>query len=164
MGALNAAHARKVPDKVQDALMVAAQVEGRGEQALLAFTWTNQGTTPLLLLTHADTDDDVMFDAIEITQGGVRAALKAPRKSVAPRFCVLPAGHHHTVRIGSLRHWLQRVGVDPGQPWQVAYHVAEHVEAPALAMPLCGSQAAPDDRGAAPLWHGHVLGPSLQLW
>lgn len=141
---------------------VGEQGEARNGQGALAFTWTNQGSAPVLLLTHADTDAGLMFDAIEIWQGPVQSAIKSPRKAVAPRFCVLPAGRSHTVHIAPLKPWLLRIGIDPAQPWQAVYRVADHVQAPPLPMPVCG--AADTLPGAlAPLWHGEAHTAWLSL-
>jgi hypothetical protein len=149
------------------ALSVNASLQGQGAQAFLVFTWANRGSAPLLLLTHVDTDAGPMFDAIEIRQGARHAPLKSPRKAVALRFCLLPAGHSHAIRVMAIQSWLTRLGFVPGQAWQVDYVVPGHVKAPASETTVeCGgdpvSSTGPTEPAARP-WHGRVQGPTLRL-
>lgn len=121
--------------------------------------WTNRGSVALALWPWTDTDTGPQHDALQIERGAWSAALIAPRKHAAARWCTLAPGQQHAVTI-DLAAWQQRL-LAPGPPrsgWQLAYRVAPGPPGLPERWPACGAGGIPQPVPAA-AWAGRLVAP-----
>ena len=142
-----------------DDLNLAASWCAPAPAAWVEVVWTNRGRVPLALWPMTDTDTGPQHDALQIEAGDWSAALIAPRKHAAARWCALAPGQQHAVRI-DLAAW-QRQLLAPEQPqsaWQLAYSVKPGQSGLPASLPACGSGSAqPVQTASAAVWVGRVV-------
>jgi hypothetical protein len=151
------AAAEVAPTLSVDSRLVASGAVPPG-RPMLAFTWINKSTHALLLQTHVDSDGGVMYDSIVLEQGVLQASMTSARKASATRYCVLPAGRSHTVRIHDIDQWLGMLGVDPARPWRASYLIGSPAWQPTEAAPVCSTAGHAE---GVPLWRGKASGPFM---
>ncbi len=126
--------------------------------AAIELVWINHGNTALAIWPLTDTDSGPQHDALRWEHAGGSAALIAPRKHAAPRWCRLAPGQRLAVTI-DLGAWQRRL-MAPGSVHaggRMAYEVAPGQGHPSLPLPDCAAgPAAPTACAAATAWTGRL--------
>lgn len=149
-----------LPMSAESALTLSAEVEGRGANARLRVSFSSRSAQPILLLPSFETDAGTQHDNLLLDTGRSPQPLIAPRKSAAPRWCVLAAGASYSLQL-PLTFWLEalRLPAPTGSTARIGYLVGS--DSPPAAALVCGTSAGP--LVSAPAWRGSLWSAAFAL-